>query len=291
MATDTPSVKPDDKKSKTGWAILFAVLFAGGIALLVKNAGDRGDEKPIVIQPVARNMPPVEVAPAPSEDVVFDPSETTAIAPTTPAEVIGKASKPRPKKVIVADEVEIPMPEGDADEEPIAALSGEQNGGAASEPTPEEAKQAALAEIEAELGATAAEDSRVEIVYREDIPSLRTEEIALTIDGQKITDKLVRNAEDRVENGLMIFSGVLPAGARNVELRVKLRGDGDVFSYLKDYAFNLDHHGTLNVDPDKSTRLTISAAESKNVTREWTDKFALRVDVSTRETGGDIATR
>lgn len=228
-------------------------------------------------------MPPVEVDPSSDSAVIFDPSETAAIGPSTPAEAIGKATKPRAKReVIIAEEVEVPLPEGDADDAPIASITGEK--------TPDEAAQAALAEIEEELGRSAAEAARVEIVYREDIPSLRTEEIALAIDGQLITEKSVRNDEARVENGLMIFSGVLPEGARNIGLRVKLRGDGDVFSYLKDYAFNLDHHGTLNVDPEKSTRLTISAAESKNVTREWTDKFALRVDVSTRE-AGDLATR
>jgi hypothetical protein len=163
---------------------------------------------------------------------------------------------------------------------------------------PEEMGEQAMREEELPEGDAPASDApwptadgQVEIVYREDLRGLKTEEISLDIDGQAIARKsAAANQELMTAEGLTVFTGILPEGVHNVRLRVKMRGDGTVFRYLENYSFNVTHAGVLSVDEEQKTRVMVTAIQRPGITREWTDKVDLRVDVSRRDVEGDVAT-
>ncbi len=251
------------------------ILLAGSVAYFAsRNQGSEIADRPAAVEPIiAREVvltaPPV--TPEPTE------APAQAQAPAEQTEVTKEPAKARDAIVAAPSKGEEKKP-NPTEAATTVVLSAE------------DAKKKAIAEIEAELGSPIAGVGVVEIFYQENIASLKTEEVEVAVDGKPIAKKSVAN-EKAVESGIMIYTGPVSVGSRTVELRVRLRGDGDVFSYVKDYAFHIDHIGNLKVDPKSTTRLTLSAAESKNVTKEWTDKFSLKAVVSTREAGSDMATR
>lgn len=283
IMADTPVTTPTTRKKRTAlWAILIALLLVASIALLMRNHEQKKPSEPVAEVTTPPPAPPEEAPPqeelaplTPPENTIAPPMPgeekpaTQAPATQAPAKVRTRKSKPASETA----EKEKPAEESQP-ETKVTVIEPEK--------APEEAAPPAE-DLQADL-------SPVEIVYLEDVSGVRTEHIELAIDHQVLAKKAAPQGLATREP-IVLFKGVLPAGEHEVDMLVKLQGDAKVFSYVKGYKFNLDHHGKLQVSRDKATTVIVSAKKEGGMTREWTERFALRVDISERELAGSVAER
>jgi hypothetical protein len=70
-----------------------------------------------------------------------------------------------------------------------------------------------------------------------------------------------------------VFDQALPPGSHNLTVNMKLRGNGfGVFSYVKDYTFNVQSSTAFVAEEGKSCQVRVVANERKGIGRSFTER-------------------
>ena len=70
-----------------------------------------------------------------------------------------------------------------------------------------------------------------------------------------------------------VFDGALPPGNHNLTVNMKLRGNGfGVFSYVKNYTFNVQSSTSFTAEEGKSCQVRVVANERKGIGRSFTER-------------------
>jgi len=70
-----------------------------------------------------------------------------------------------------------------------------------------------------------------------------------------------------------VFDGALPPGNHNLTVNMKLRGSGfGVFSYVKNYTFNVQSSTSFIAEEGKSCQVRVVANERKGIGRSFTER-------------------
>ena len=88
--------------------------------------------------------------------------------------------------------------------------------------------------------------------------AFRLQRVAYTVDGQPVFDSDTEPFED----SLVILNEVFPAGAHNVEVFARYRGNGHgVFEYLKKYKFDVRSKHTVEIRTGEHVQLEVTVLE------------------------------
>ena len=87
-------------------------------------------------------------------------------------------------------------------------------------------------------------------------------QIHFVIDGEPTYSRIMTNNESLDVDDEVIFDGVLAPGTHQISVKYVYRGKTwGVFSYMKDYAFNVESGYAFVIDEGKSAELTVTADE------------------------------
>ena len=262
-----------EKKRKWGPILLIPI----AILLLIVFVISR-DETPNA--PATEEVaPPAPPAPEP-EEMAMEADEVVVAAAET--QLVEPAAEPAPPpkrravKKVKAEPEAAPLPEekeAPVEEAPVVDQGAPVEAAAAEEPKPEEPVAPPPPPPPVLAG--------VEVLYQEDLPWLRSVSVEVSID-RKVVGTKTLGEKDAVQP-VSVFSGKIPVGRHELDLRIKMLGDGGgLFSYLEDYAFTAKQHAVLEVEEGGGVRLVVRAIE-RGATNNWEERVGLKVEVQQKQ--------
>lgn len=99
------------------------------------------------------------------------------------------------------------------------------------------------------------------------------ESIAYYLDGQGKFSKAdpTGGLDDMRE--FKVFEGAVPPGSHNLTVNMRLRGNGfGIFSYVKNYTFNVQNSVSFTAEEGKSCRVTAVADERRGIGRSFIER-------------------
>ncbi len=105
------------------------------------------------------------------------------------------------------------------------------------------------------------------------------ESVAYYLDGQgKFSKADPKGGLDEMDE-FKVFEGALPPGQHNLTVNMQLRGNGfGIFSYVKDYTFNVQASTAFNAEEGKSCTVRVVADERKGIGRSFVERPNVRFE-------------
>jgi hypothetical protein len=264
-----------EKKNKAGtYGVIGAIILLG--IVLWFSLGREPEEAapqpiaPPVTHPDAEPPPPPEPPDAGAEVAVLEPVQVDKAPPRTPKAALNPASR---KITVPSATPSKKSGDADAGEEAAGAEAAPIDAGAPTEPDagapggpPDAAEPAPAPRFP------------ITIVFREELDWLKATQIDAAMDGHPIANKRSVEGFDTKEP-LPVYGGDLAAGQHRLNLIITFIGDSKVFSYLEGYKFTVKHNATIKTHEGKTSRIVISVIQRGNMTQDWKDRVALKVDV------------
>lgn len=121
-----------------------------------------------------------------------------------------------------------------------------------------------------------AADSRIETAFRNELGgAFVLESVELRIDG-RLVGRHVANADDQ-ETEVAFPAAILPAGECEAAVHAVYRGEGHgIFSYLKDYKFDVESTHEFRAPPLGTIAITAVCFERGDPTTEISDRPRIR---------------
>jgi hypothetical protein len=99
------------------------------------------------------------------------------------------------------------------------------------------------------------------------------ESIAYYLDGQGKFSKADPTGGLDDMRDFKVFDGAVPPGSHNLTVTMRLRGNGfGIFSYVKNYTFNVQNSVAFTAEEGKSCRVTAVADERKGIGRSFIER-------------------
>lgn len=99
------------------------------------------------------------------------------------------------------------------------------------------------------------------------------ESVAYYLDGQGKFSKADPTGELDDKREFKVFDGAVPPGNHQLTVNMRLRGSGfGIFSYVKDYTFNVQSSTTFAAEEGKSCTVRVVANERKGIGRSFTER-------------------
>lgn len=99
------------------------------------------------------------------------------------------------------------------------------------------------------------------------------ESIAYYLDGQGKFSKADPTGELDAKKEFKVFDGAVPPGNHQLTVNMRLRGSGfGIFSYVKDYTFNVQSSTSFASEEGKSCTVKVVANERKGIGRSFTER-------------------
>jgi hypothetical protein len=119
-------------------------------------------------------------------------------------------------------------------------------------------------------------DSRIETGFRDELgASFVLESVELRVDGRIVGRHVA--AEDGGSGAIDFPAAILPAGEHEAEVHAVYRGEGHgIFSYLKEYKFDVESTHEFRTPPLGTVALTAVCFEKGGPTTELSDRPRIR---------------
>lgn len=99
------------------------------------------------------------------------------------------------------------------------------------------------------------------------------ESIAYYLDGQGKFSKADPTGGLDEMRDFKVFDGAVPPGSHNLTVTMRLRGNGfGIFSYVKNYTFNVQNSVAFTAEEGKNCRVTAVADERKGIGRSFIER-------------------
>lgn len=99
------------------------------------------------------------------------------------------------------------------------------------------------------------------------------ESVAYYMDGQGKFSKADASGELDEKREFKVFDGAVPPGNHQITVNMRLRGSGfGIFSYVKEYSFNVQSSTTFAAEEGKSCTVRAVANERKGIGRSFTER-------------------
>ena len=99
------------------------------------------------------------------------------------------------------------------------------------------------------------------------------EAVSYFLDGQGKYSKVDADGDLSSSKEFKVFDGNLPPGNHAISVSLRLRGNGyGLFSYVKDYTFNVKANTTVVVDEGRNCQVKVISDERKGVGRSFTER-------------------
>jgi hypothetical protein len=270
VAQQPTQPKKEERSNGVLYALLLLLLIAGGMVWWLLQPA------PPPPPTIAKDPTPVPTAPPDAGEVAAAAPDAEPLDSGEPVRV-AMVNKTGSKTERVGRKIEIPSTTkkkandaGEAEEaEPDAAAPPPPDAGG-----PEDAHPAAKVED----AGPPIEMAEVGIFFREELPWLKTVSADVNLDGKNIARVEKKDGMEQNKD-IPLFTGPLPVGIHSMTLRLKFIGDSAVFSYLEGYSFTMKHASKFESRSAKTTRAVIVATPKGNMTNDWKDRVALRIDV------------
>ncbi len=103
--------------------------------------------------------------------------------------------------------------------------------------------------------------------------SYTIESVAYYLDGQGKFSKADTTGELDSKKEFKVFDGAVPPGNHQLTMSMQLRGNGfGVFSYVKNYTFNVQSSTAFVAEEGKSCQVRVVANERKGIGRSFTER-------------------